>query len=283
MGASLPVLGAIFGKMSPKKLEEINLRMTPTEKQQMMKQGKDIPTFLAQKKIIGTPEIRYQKVNKLYNSLEEQVGKKIKESGVKFPKNDILNTVRQIPEQFKDDVVGYDEAVRTVGKVEEFLQSKAPMEIDGGLLNTYKRNLFKRAYSKNNTDVTNEALHAVGSAFKDKLDPLVGKINQEYGNTILARKILFKAISRPQIGLTGKILGTAAGAGIGGGLGGGIGAGVGAIVGEKIAEKALGTPTRSAIGAGLQSVIEKIPSDKIGNLQITKKALIRLLQEGFVE
>ena len=284
VGGTLPVLGAIFGKINPKRLEEINLRMTPTEKQQMMKQGKDIPKFLSEKKIVGTPEARYEKVSKLYNNLEKKVDKLIESSGVRFSKNSILERVREIPNQFSDDIAGYDEATNTTNKVLEFLQSKSPMEIDGKLLNTYKRNLFDRAYSKNNTDVVNETYHAVASAFKEILDKNVStlqKLNQEYGNTITARKILFKAMSRPEIGFTGKILGTAVGAGAGGALGGGLGAGVGAFVGEKTAEKVLGTATRSAVGAGIQTVMEKIPSDKMGNLQITKKALIRLLQGVF--
>lgn len=286
VGTLLPVLGSIFGKINPKRLEEINLRMTPTEKQLMARQGKDIPAFLAKKKIVGTPEMRYQKVRQIYDSLEEKIGKTIKESNVKFSKNDVLNSVRQIPEQFKDDITGYDEATKVTNKVLKFLQSKTPMEVEGDLLNTYKRNLFKRAYSKNNTDVTNEAMHAVASTFKEMLDkaiPGLQKINKEYGNVILARKILFKAISRSQIGLTGKILGTVAGGGVGAAAGGGIGAAVGAIVGEKVAEKALGTATRSALGAGIQSIAEKIPTDKLGNLQITRKALIRLLQGAFGE
>lgn len=124
VGTAIPVLGAIFGKINPKKLEEINLRMTPRDKQLMIKQGKDIPEFLAKKKIVGTPETRYQKVKEIYNSLEDEVGKTIKDSGVKFSKNDVINAVRQVPEQFKDDITGYDEATKTTNKILEFLQSK---------------------------------------------------------------------------------------------------------------------------------------------------------------
>lgn len=284
VGATLPLIGAVVGKVSPKRLEEINLRMTPTEKQLMAKQGKDIPKFLAEKKIVGTPEVRYTKVKKMYDSLETKVNNLIEDSGVKFSKNSVLERVRAIPEQFSDDIAGYDEATRTTNKVLEFLQSKSPIEVDGKLLNTYKRGLFDRAYSRNNTDVVNETYHAVASVFKDMLDeavPTLKKVNQEYGNVILARKILFKAMSRPQIGLVGKSLGAAAGAGVGATMGGGLGFGLGAIAGEKTAEHFLGTATRSTVGAGIQTLMDKIPSDKMGNLQVTKKALIRLLQGVF--
>lgn len=280
----LPLIGPIFGNLSPKKLEEINLRITPGEKQAMAKQGKDIADFLSKKKVVGTPEVRYQKVSQIYDNLENQIGQLVKEAKVKFSKNDVLKEISKVPDQFGDDIVGYDEAVKATQKVMKFIQSKAPKIIDGELLNTYKRNIYKRAYSRNNTDVVNEAFHSVGSMFKDILDknvPGLNAINKEYGNVILARKILFKAMSRAQIGLTGKILGTAVGAGVGGAAGGGIGAGVGAVVGEKFAEKAVGTATRSAVGSGIQTLIEKIPVDKMGNMQISKKALIRLLQELF--
>lgn len=227
VGAVLPLIGAVVGKVNPKKIEQINLRMTPHEKQLMMKQGKDIPAWLAKKKLVGTPEVRYQKIKKLYDSMENNIDDVVKKTKVEYPKNAILDEVRKIPEQFKDDITGYNEVLKATKKVEAFIQNKSPMGINAELLNTYKRNLWKSSYSKNNTDVLNEALHAIGSRFKDLLDagvPGLQKLNQEYSNIILAKRILFKAMHRSEIGLTGKLLGGAAGAGIGGSMGGGIGA-----------------------------------------------------------
>lgn len=281
VGGALPVLGAIFGKVNPKRLEEINLRMTPAEKQAMMKQGKDIPDYLAKKRIVGTPEVRYEKVKGLYNAMEDKVDDVIKNSGAKFSKQEVLRAIQELPEEFADDIAGYDEAMSASKKLEKFIQNKTPIEVPGELLNKYKRELFKRAYSKNNSDVLNESLHAAASKFNDMLRtavPGLEKLNDEYGKIILSKKILFKAMSRPQVGMTGKVLGTVAGAGVGAAMGGGVGVGVGGLIGEKVAENALGTATRSTIGAGLQTIMDKIPSDKLGNLQITKKALIRLLQ-----
>lgn len=288
LGATLPIIGAVIGKglkSAPQALERTNLRMTPVDKQNMARQGKDIVEFMTEKKVVGSPEARYAKMSVLYDDMEKQVQEVVKGSGVSFNKNELIDEVSKIPEKFSDDIAGYDDAVGASDKIVSFLKRKAPEFIPADLLNTYKRGLFKRAYSKNNTDVLNESLHAAGSLFNEKLRqavPALESLNQEYGNIILAKKILFKATTRPQVGLVGKLAGSGVGAAVGGTIGGGIGAGVGIIAGEQAASKLLGTATRSATGATLQrinEVVSKIPTDKAGNLQIGSKELIRLLQQ----
>lgn len=282
-GAILPALTGVIGNF-PKRMEQANLRMSPMEKANLAKKGKDVAGYLASKKIVGNPESRYAKVSKLYEKMEDAVGSRVEKSGLTYNKKQLLDDLAAVPEQMADDPAGYGEAVSAMDKIIKFVQDKAPDEIPAKLVNTYKRNLWKRAYSKNNTDVTNEAYHAGAELLKSKLDegiPGLNALNKEYGNIIDARRVLFKALGRPQVSTTGKILGTAAGAGIGATMGGGVGAAGGAIVGEKIAEKAFGTATRSAMGAGVQAVqdlVSKIPVDKTGNLQITQKALISLLE-----
>jgi hypothetical protein len=287
-GATLPILGAVIGttfSKAPQALEKTNLRMTPVEQQQMARQGKDIVEYMTQKKVVGSPQTRYAKVTQLYNDMENKVTNVVKQAGTTYNRDTLISEISQIPEQFANDIAGYDEAIKATDKIADFLKRKAPEEISGELLNTYKRGLFKRAYSKNNTDVLNESLHAVGSFLKEKLDnsiPALQALNKEYGNIILAKKILFKATTRAQTGLVGKLLGSAVGGTVGGTVGGGIGAGVGLIAGEQLSSKVLGTATRSTVGAGLQSVgelIAKLPVDKTGNIQIGKNTLIRLLQQ----
>lgn len=304
VGGVIPLLGGIFGKgINAKRLEEINMRMTPLEKQRLATKGKDVVGYVTEKKLTGTPEVRYNKITQLWENMENKVAGLIKSSGVKYNKQDILNAIKQVPEEFGDDIAGYDEAERTAERLAKFIENKAPDEISGTLLNKYKRALFKRAYSKNNTDVVNESYHAAAEKFKTILDndvkPLQ-KLNEEYGKIIMAKKILFKATTRPQQTLTGKLLGAGLGAGVGGAIGGGVGAGFGAVVGERASEKLLGTAVRSNLGAGMQTIAEKLPKnqtifdtqkivneiskipiDQSGNLKIGRKALISLLQQLF--
>jgi uncharacterized membrane protein len=138
---------------------------------------------------------------------------------------------------------------------------------------------MKRAYSKNNTDVVNDALHDVGDTLLDRLNsiPELKKLNKEYGLIIASRRILSAATGKAQSGLVGRALGATVGAGIGSTVGGGIGAGVGAYAGERVANK-LATPIRSGLGAILQT-IDDLPVDKMGNLQLTKKGLQDLIQQ----
>lgn len=290
IGGGLPVLGKITGiaglgknlKKTSEAMERINLRLTPVEKQNLAKQGKDIIGYLAEKKIVGTPEQRYSQVVKLYDDMEKTVQGVIGKSKATYDKLDLIEELKGIPEKFSDDPASYEEVVRKVGSIVEFIGEKSPIKISGALLNTYKRNLFNRAYSKNNTDVVNEALHAVGSHFKDKLDntiPELKKFNKEYGNIITSKKLLFKAQSRAQLGLVGKAVSATASGALGGLVGGPVGVAAGSVLGPAIGEVAAGTAARSLVGASarkLSDVVNKLPTDKFGN--ISKKTLLNLIQ-----
>jgi hypothetical protein len=290
VAGALPILGKITGisgasknlKNASNKLEEFNLRLTPVDKQNLGKQGKDIITYLADKKIVGSPATRYSKVKNLYDDMEKTVQGVIKEHPSLYKKTDVLESIKDVPNLFADDPAGYDEAVNATNKIVKFIQEKSPDDIPATLLNTYKRSIFNRAYSKNNADVVNETYHAIGSAFKNKLDttiPELQKLNKEYSNIITAKKILYKAQSRPQVGLVGKAVGTAASAAIGGALGGPVGAAAGTVVGPLAGQIFAGTATRSALGATartLSEAISKLPTDTAGN--VSKKALLNLVE-----
>lgn len=290
VGAVLPIVGKLTGlsgasknlKTASNKLEELNLRLTPVDKQNLGKQGKDIVNYLADKKIIGSPAQRYLKVKNLYEGMEKTVQSVIEKHPESYKKVDVLENIKDIPNLFADDPAGYDEAVNVTNKIIKFIQEKAPEEIPAKLLNKYKRNLFNRAYSKNNVDVVNETYHAIGSAFKQRLDdaiPELQKLNKEYGDLIVAKKILFKAQSRPQVGLVGKAVSGAAGGIVGGLVGGPVGAAAGTVVGPTVGQTVAGTAVRSAMGAGIRNLseaIKKLPTDKMG--RISKKALLNLIE-----
>ncbi len=291
VGAVLPVLGKVTGldkgvanKMNKQSrtLEEINLRLTPKEKQDLAKKGKDIATYLSEKKIVGTPEARYAKIDAIYDTMEDKVQGVITSSGKTFNKKEIIEELVKIPNSYKNNLSEYDAIASKIDRIVNNLNKNFGDEIPGKVLNDIKRAEFKNAYSKSGVEVVNEVSNEVGDILKTKLETIPGlkNINGEYSNLILARKILGKATTRNQAGLFGRAAGLVGGTTIGGAVAGPGGAAVGAMVGPQLVNT-VSTPVRSATGATLKSLantLNKIPTDKGGKLQITRKALFQLLQ-----
>jgi hypothetical protein len=302
VGAVLPVLGTIIGKSlkdAPKKLEEASLRLSPTEKRNLAKQGKDIAQFISDNKISGTPVERYDKIEKLYTKTEEKIGKIVKGSKETFNRNEIIEDIMGVPQQYVSEgkVVDYDNSLGTVEKMIETIKKNYPEELTAEQANNIKRNLMSNAFSKNNTDIINSTLYNIGTILNEKLRSKIGGlegINKEYGLIIASKRALKNAQYRPEIGLVGKIAGSGFGTAIGSAFGA-VGSAVGFAAGGKVAEKALGTTTRSNAGKAISNVnsliealsaipekelnarLGKLKIDKVGNLQITKKLLLEIL------
>lgn len=290
VGGVLPVLGKITGLANmeqaggnvAKKLEELNMRLTPVEKQNLIRDGKNISAFLSEKKIVGTPAQRYATVNGLYEQAEKQVEQVIKDAKLAVPKKKILEELAKIPDQYIDNLSEYDAVKSKIERVIGTLQNNHGDEITGEVLNSIKRNEWKNAYSKSGSEVVNEVSNDIGGAIKSVLDesiPGLNSLNKEYGKIISARRILFKASSRNQSGLLGKAAGLVAGTALGGAVAGPGGAAVGAFVGPQVTNT-VATPIRSAVGAGAQKLAElvgKVPVDARGNIQMTRKALLQML------
>lgn len=290
VSAVLPVVGAIIGKaaskMKPEALEQISLRLTSTEQKNLAKKGQNIAKYISDKKIVGSPEQRYTKVDEIYDVMEDKVQEVIKSSNKTYSKSDIITKLKTIPEQFNNDPAAYDSVVNETERIIKNIQSKQGDNISASVINEIKRNTYKRAYGKNATDIINDSYKAVGDSLKGVLDDSIAglaKLNDEYGLIIASKTALKNAIGRPQVGMLGKIIGYTSGVGIGNALlPGGVGAGAGALAGTKVADVVAGTGARSYTGAAIktiQGILNKIPTDKAGNLQISKKALINLLEE----
>lgn len=289
VGALLPVVGTIIGKaaskMKPEELERISLRLSPTEQKNLTKKGQNIAKYISDKKIVGSPEQRYAKIDQLYDVMEDKVQDVIKSSNKTYKKSEIINKLQSIPKKFSNDPAAYNKISRETEKIAETINRLHGNEISASTINEIKRNTYKRAYGKNNTDIINDAYKAVGDSIKDILDESISgleKLNSEYGLIIASKTALRNAINRPQVGMLGKIVGYTTGAGVGNTiLPGGIGMGIGALSGNKVADIVAGTGARSYTGIAINTVqkaINKIPTDKAGNLQMSKKALISLLE-----
>lgn len=292
VGGMVPILGKILGystKNLPeklaKKLEDTSLRLTPVERQNLAKKGQDIVSYLSKKKVIGSPEVRYAKVSGLYDDMERTIQSSVDKAKVTLPKSLLVDELQKIPDAFIDDPELASEAATTVGRLIKSLQEHRGDSLSTGAVNKLKRNYMERAFAKNATDVVSDSRLAIASLLNGELRkavPALEALNREYGTIIASRRALQKALSRPQIGLTGKIAGIAAGSAIGNMVAPGVGTAAGAVVGPTIGKVIAGTRARSTLGAGAQTIanlaekIQSLPVDRLGN--ISQKAVLNLLQ-----
>jgi hypothetical protein len=288
IGAGLPVVGAIIGKTFKglsKGLEKQNLRLTPNEKRLLGGKVDSVIKFNQKNNLIGSPEQRFSKVSSIVDDFERQVEKKVAGQKTTFIKDQLKKQLENIKASYADDLA---EAPAVSNKIDSIIQQMDKVSgdsISASRLNKWKRNLWKAAFNQNNGQVVNDALYEAGDVFKTTLDKSIkglNAINADYGIALTSKRILHKATSRAQVGLVGKLAESAIGAGVGTAIGGPVGGLVGAGVAPTVVSN-LATPIRSTVSMGLKgtmNIIDKIPVDKLGNLQITKKALIELLQNA---
>lgn len=291
VGGGLPILGKILGlttKNLPqavsKKLEDINLRLTPVERQNLEKKGQDIISYLSKNKISGNPGQRYSKINAVYSKMEDTVQKEIDKAPVFTKTAPIIAELQNIARGMMDDPELADEAARTVGRTIQNLRERGD-QITLTAVNRLKRNYMNRAFAKNATDVLSESRLAIGGVLNGTLRknvPGLEKLTKEYGLIIASRRALQKATTRKQIGLTGNIAGMAVGGALGNMVSPGVGSAAGVLAGPTIGRAIMGTQVRSRIGAGAQRFadvtnrISKLPTDGSGN--ISKKVILNYLE-----
>lgn len=290
-GTVLPIASQLLGKLTEKgtknlaqRLEQSNLRLTPKDKSFIEKSKPDFIPWLTANKITGNPEQRYNKIENIYNGLEDKVQGILKEGNKTIPKKEFIAAVKQIPEQFIDDPQLYSEAQSQVDRLVKTAQDKYSKDIPLDFVNSVKRNYGKRAFDKAAQQVTNETSYQISQNLYDLLQekvPALEKINDEYSKVILAKKLMYKALGRQQLGIVGKIAASAIGGTIGSSVGGPLGAAGGIMIGQNAATAAIGTRSRSLVGAGLQKIYEKVqnaPQNK-QTFNISRKMLIQILEQ----
>lgn len=291
IGITLPIASSIVGwtvkegsHALAKKLEDLNLRMTPVEKQNLQKKGTDIAEYLSKQQVVGTPGQRLAKVSTLYDDMETKVDSLIKGKKVTFQKEDVIKALQDIPEQFDNDPELQNEAVSTIKRVIQAITDRQGETLTPEYLQALKRNYFKRAFGANTTDIVSDSRLAIGGLFKGLLDdsiPELKGLNQEYAYIIAARRALQKAATRNEVGIIGQAATTAATSAIGGALAGPAGVAAGAILGPKAAKIVAGTAVRSATGASAEQIsklaqaVSKILPDGKGNIPL--KSVLALL------
>lgn len=292
IGAILPIIGKVTGlsdsaktaKNASNKLEEVNLRLSPKDRTMVQNNGKDIVNYLSEKKITGNPSERYDKITQIYDDFEKKIGETIKTSGFNVSKNDLISKISDLPKQFVDEPLLSQEVQNLSDKYIAILQKNQGDVISGEVINKFKRELDRAAFSKAGDVIVNDSKFALADLLRDELNNGIPKLkvaNNEYSKIILARKLMAKAIGRNQLGFTGKIISSVSGGLLGSVAGGPVGAAIGASVGPETAKVVAGTKARSILGSGLQTLskkLEKLPTDSAG--KISKKVLLNLVQES---
>jgi hypothetical protein len=198
-----------------------------------------------------------------------------------YPKDALLKQIETVRDSLASDLVEGPTITKKINTVMSQIKKYSGDSITTNQINNWKRDLWKAAYNKNNSEIVNDSLHAVGGVMKGILDTSVKgleKINKDYGVALLSRRILNKAVTKPQVGLVGKLSEYALGAGIGTAIGGPVGGLVGAGIAPNIVSSAI-TPVRTATSFSLNQIqkgLSRLPADK---QQLAKKALLNFLTQ----
>ncbi len=267
-------------------LEKVNLRLTPTQKSKIKDSGDRVTKFLADKKIVGSPDTRLNKVDDLYNKAEDTLQRFLKTKGKEtfVNKEKLIEQVNGIKMKYGNtrDVVA---AEKQIDDFIELLSTRYADDIPVETLNTLKRSTYGSAYNRAGDKVLDGVEHDLADALRINIEKAtegltvngktIGAFNKEFGNIIESKKLLKIATGRKQVGLVGKLLAMSVGASIGG-AGGGIGSALGIVAAQPIANTIAGTATRSLIEAGLIN-ISKFPADKV--TETVLKALLPFIRQ----
>lgn len=273
-GIGSVLVGPIFNKAAPsvsKWLEKTNLRLTPTQKRNLGTKVDEVADFLAEKKIVGSPQKRFQTVDNLYDLAEDSLQKFLKGSKKKVARTELLGQIDKIKGKYVNNIDALSIEKR-IDNVISTITKRQPSNIPLGNLNKLKRSTYKNAYSKAGDRVIDSVEHDIADVLRLSIQKAtqgmkiegkaIADFNREYGTLINARKLLKIAESRKQIGFMGKLLATTMGGAIGTSFGGPLGTAVGAAAAQPVAEGIAGTAARSLFGAGLKS-LSKVPEEKV--------------------
>lgn len=292
------IIGAIAGPFSKavgasapavsRYLEKVNLRLRPEQKTNLGKRLNEITDYLAKQKIVGTPAGRLEKAESLYEATENKLQRFLvsKAKNVRLSRKEIIDDLEAAKGLFKNDSdsLAID---RQIDGAIATLKAKQDRYISMADLNELKRSTYRNAYTKAGDKVRDDVEHAIGDIYRLKVEQgaasIGGKIegkslpefNKEYGTLINARKLLKIASGRSELGLVGRSIASLVGAAATQSAGAtpAIGAAAGLAAGGVIA----GTPTRSLIGAMLESAGQK-PTEE--TVKAMEKVLIQFLNES---
>ncbi len=254
-----------------RKLEQMNLRLTPVQKQRLGKDLKEVTDYLADKEIVGGPERRFEKVDGLYQQTEEVYQKFLNETakGRTASKEALKQSLEELKLRYQDnrDVLAIE---KQIDGFIATLDSKYPDQVPLPRLNKLKRTTYQNAYNQAGDKVLDDVEHDIGDVLREAIEgstkglkingKTVREFNLEYGTLITARKLLRIAQTRNQVGLVGRLIAAAMGGAVGSAFGPGVGTAAGVFLGERGAQVVAGTGARSLAGATLRQLGGKNPA-----------------------
>lgn len=276
VGGSIPIVAKAVETALPgisKLMEKSNLRLTPVQKNKLGASLDDVTSYLSKEKIVGTPQGRYEKIDKIYNDTEDKFQSFLNKDAkdITIPKQQIIDQLEGLKGSYQNerDVLAIE---RQIDELKNTISGKYPDQVPVNRLNGLKRSTFSNAYNGAGDKVLDGVEHDMGSVLNENIQnatkdlKINGKsvkdFNKQYGTIIKARGLLKIASGRNQLGLFGRTLaGLLAGAAtehFGGNALMNIAVGGGT---EEVANR-LATPTRSLVGATAQTgsnVIKKTP------------------------
>ena len=265
-----PVLGGSLkaltkGPQIARSLEKASLQLTPTQKRELGGKINQVTDYLVSKGISGNPSERVEKINTIYNSMEDKLQNFLKTSatkGISATKSEILKDLESLKSKYASsrDV---ESAETQINDVIKLLKKRYSDAIPLDRLNILKRTTYSNAYNKAGTKVLDDVEHGIGDVLRSHLEKSttglkidgkdIGEFNKEYGTIIDSRNLLKIAESRPEIRTLGRVISAIIGGGLGGALGGGpVGAGVGVLSAESVAPLIAGTKARTLAAQALE-------------------------------
>lgn len=267
----LPILGKWIGKQA-ENLRKSSLRLTPTEKLKLNDKVGEIVGFLKKEGISGNPEKQFEQISKKYDFAENVVQNTLKESGKTYTRQELVDEVLKIPEQYAGEIDNpsvYTKLVKESDDLANYIKnqfgSKYGDKIPADKLNSLKRTSMKNAFNRAGDAIASESDMYIGDTLYKKLlndVPELGSVNKTYSNIITARKVLGKALGRNELGTFGNLVALGVGGGVGSAVGGVPGAVIGTLAARPVATKVVGTAARTQYAKGAEKVSEKLLKSK---------------------
>ena len=281
------------------KLEKSNLKLTPTEKRKLGPKYTKTVDYVVKNIPAGTAKGRLNKAGQMAEVAEDAYQDAIKGQAV-IPKTQIIDELKKIPEQFKNDLGSYEIAKNRTNAIVEALDDH-PNAIPIETVNLFKRGQWNKSFTDLGILKSNKEIEkALGSAFQKTVEEAaarintqvivpeelisafgarklpIGKYNQQYGQLLSAKDILERVADRNQLGVFGRATAAYAGNQLGRATAGEPGALIGTAVMEGLANN-VATPVRST----LSKIVQGKPTQQsmLGKAALINPEWVNLLNQ----
>lgn len=256
-----------LGTLAPK-IEEANLRLTPTQQVNFASKLDNVTNYIAKELPVGSPETRYEAITTKATNMENQVQTFLKDNakGITVDRNQLVSQA----EALKTEFAGQRDALEIDKQIDGFkslLEVKYKDQVPVTDLNTLKRSTFESAFNATGTKVSDAVEFRIGDMLYNKLKQATSNVggtsleqlNSEYSTIITAKKLLKISLGRPQVGFIDKIITGVAGGIIGNAVGGPIGSAAGAFLGKAASDFIPATGIKSAFGKVATKAAKLVP------------------------